>query len=116
MDCDVDVSCSAKSFIERYTKYVLQRAKTFTSKFEEMKVIGEVRRLVDSKQITFRLLIMSETRRPALRFPGPGSIVAFVCCLCEQRDITPKDLVGQLLKAEKVIASGESMDALLPVV
>lgn len=33
---------SAKSFIERYSKYVLQRAKTFTSKFEEMKVIGEV--------------------------------------------------------------------------
>lgn len=56
MDCDVDASCSAKSFIERYTKYVLQRAKTFTSKFEEMKVIGEVRRpLVDSKQTTVRL-------------------------------------------------------------
>lgn len=34
---------SRVAFTERYSKYVLQRAKTFTSKFEEMKVIGEVR-------------------------------------------------------------------------
>ena len=36
---------SRVAFTERYSKYVLQRAKTFTSKFEEMKVIGEVRAL-----------------------------------------------------------------------
>jgi hypothetical protein len=30
-----------KAFIQRYSKYVMQRAKTFTSCFEEMKVIGD---------------------------------------------------------------------------
>jgi len=33
----------SRAFLNRYAKYVVQRAKTFTSKFEEMKVIGQVR-------------------------------------------------------------------------
>ncbi|EKU22106.1 c2h2 zinc-finger protein, partial [Nannochloropsis gaditana CCMP526] len=42
-----------RDFIARYSKYVLQRAKTFTSKFEEMKVIGQ--REIDAKDLVGQL-------------------------------------------------------------
>lgn len=122
------------AFTERYSKYVLQRAKTFTSKFEEMKVIGEVR-LTSDVRFAGSIWSMGLAIRVGLAGLGCG-------CGCDayfrpserpglttpwrrlthppvtphhthtqnlqrtQRDIVPKDLVGQLGKAEKVLASG----------